>query len=229
MTNPYDTLGVPKDASDAEIKSAFRKKAKKTHPDSGVTPDADAFSRASDAHKLLMDPKRREKFDKTGDTSGSSFSDPIFTKAMELIGNYVMQIMDSENALTMNIPAEIDRALRQASANAEAQVAKLEKLKAKYERAVKKLKRKKTDKEDLLLAVFTSSIGQLAHPLMMANENAASVKKAIDLLDSGSYTFEADMAPPAYAQQYSTTSNMADVLRQMMDDGIMDAARGRRR
>jgi curved DNA-binding protein CbpA len=215
--NPYDTLGVPKDAKPEEIKSAFRREAKRHHPDSGDKPDAEAFSRASNAHKLLMDPARREKFDRTGETESSSFSDPIFARAMGMIGSYVMQIMESENALTLNIPAEIDKVLREEKKRTAAHVEKLERLKGKYEKAIKKLKRKPDAKgEATLIAVFTSSLSQLLRPIEMAKESYDAANRAIEILDSGSYVFEAD-APPPMQNAYGTTT-LADMMRVMEND-----------
>ncbi len=60
----YETLGVTKDAEPADIKSAFRKKAKAAHPDTGG--DAEAFALICRAKDVLSDSKRREKYDRTG-------------------------------------------------------------------------------------------------------------------------------------------------------------------
>jgi len=62
--NPYDTLDVSTDASDEEIKRAYRSKAKESHPDKGG--NADDFSELNLAHAILADPGRRAKYDKTG-------------------------------------------------------------------------------------------------------------------------------------------------------------------
>ena len=64
MPSPYETLGVPKDATIAQIKNAFRKRAKVSHPDAGGS--AQDFDKLCRANAVLIDPKRREKFDKTG-------------------------------------------------------------------------------------------------------------------------------------------------------------------
>ncbi len=64
--DPYQTLGVPKTASADDIRSAFRKLAKKNHPD--VNPGNAAaearFKAASSANDILSDPETRAKFDR---------------------------------------------------------------------------------------------------------------------------------------------------------------------
>lgn len=59
--NFYETLGVSRDASDAEIKKAFRKLAQKHHPDAGGN-EAE-FKKISEAYETLSDPKKRKEYD----------------------------------------------------------------------------------------------------------------------------------------------------------------------
>jgi DnaJ-class molecular chaperone len=70
MRDPYEILGVDRRATDAEIKKAYRRLARKHHPD--VNPgDASAqkrFQEIAAAYELLKDPKRRQHYDATGDT-----------------------------------------------------------------------------------------------------------------------------------------------------------------
>ena len=64
----YATLGVPKSASEKEIKQAFRKLARKHHPD--VNPgdkSAEAkFKEINEANEVLSDPDKRRKYDELG-------------------------------------------------------------------------------------------------------------------------------------------------------------------
>ena len=63
----YEVLGVSKTATDAEIKSAFRKLAKKYHPDVNKTPEAEAkFKEIGEAYSVLSDEQKRKQYDQFG-------------------------------------------------------------------------------------------------------------------------------------------------------------------
>ena len=60
----YDILGVPKNASQDEIKKAFYKLAHKYHPDKGG--DAEKFKEINQAYQILSDPEKRAQYDRFG-------------------------------------------------------------------------------------------------------------------------------------------------------------------
>ena len=63
----YEVLGVNKNATETEIKSAFRKLAKKYHPDVSKEPDAEEkFKEAQEAYAVLSDESRRKQYDQFG-------------------------------------------------------------------------------------------------------------------------------------------------------------------
>ncbi|HEY7842437.1 MAG TPA: J domain-containing protein [Bradyrhizobium sp.] len=66
MRDPYEVLGVPRGASAAAIKSAFRKLAKKHHPDSNKNDPkaAERFSELNTANEILGDEDKRKQFDR---------------------------------------------------------------------------------------------------------------------------------------------------------------------
>jgi molecular chaperone DnaJ len=66
--DPYEVLGVARDADEAEIKKAFRRLARELHPDVNKhDPDAEEkFKEAAEAYEILNDPERRATYDRYG-------------------------------------------------------------------------------------------------------------------------------------------------------------------
>lgn len=73
--NYYDTLGVSKTASAEEIKSAYRKLAKKYHPDLNPNDEvaASKFKEINEAYEVLGDEQKRKNYDQFGSADGNPF------------------------------------------------------------------------------------------------------------------------------------------------------------
>src|SRR5436853_5377010 len=76
----YESLGVPRNASDADIKKSFRKLAREFHPD--VAKDKkkaeEKFKEINEAYEVLSDPEKRKRYDELGANwkSGAEFRAP---------------------------------------------------------------------------------------------------------------------------------------------------------
>lgn len=71
--NPYKILGIPKTATDDQVKAAFRKITMEHHPDRSKTKESERiWMQANDAYELLKDPRKRQIYDQTG-----SVGDPM--------------------------------------------------------------------------------------------------------------------------------------------------------
>lgn len=90
----YEVLGVSRNASDSDIKSAYRKMAVKYHPDknSGNKEAEEKFKQAAEAYSVLSDPNKRARFDQFGHQSvsgGFSGFDPdIFGDFSDILGDF---------------------------------------------------------------------------------------------------------------------------------------------
>ena len=67
MNDYYDLLGVPRTASEGDVKKAYRKLAMQYHPDRNPAPDAEArFKEITEAYEVLRDPEKRSRYDRYG-------------------------------------------------------------------------------------------------------------------------------------------------------------------
>lgn len=90
--NHYEVLGVPRNASQAEVKKAFRERAWRAHPDRGGSPET--MTALNKAYDVLMDPELREQYDRTGDDRVLATLDYM---ARDAVMNAVMQLIDTEH------------------------------------------------------------------------------------------------------------------------------------
>jgi curved DNA-binding protein CbpA len=117
MPDLYDDLGVPKDASTAEIKRAYRKKAKKLHPDAGG--NAEAFSKVSRAYVVLVSPAKRAHYDQTGEEREQT-EDDVQRGLRMLIGQLVTEFIQNGDLvhadLISNMRGRVAKAKRELEA-----------------------------------------------------------------------------------------------------------------
>lgn len=89
--DPYAELEVDRDATAAEVKRAYLRRAMETHPDVGGTDDA--FIATKRALAILSDPKKRRQYDATGDVEEEQ-PDNTRSAALQIIELFMSGVMD---------------------------------------------------------------------------------------------------------------------------------------
>ena len=75
----YEILGINRDASEDEIKKAFRQQARKYHPDNKETGNEELFKEINQAYEILSNPEKRAIYDQYGESGlRSSFGESVF-------------------------------------------------------------------------------------------------------------------------------------------------------
>ena len=119
----YKVLGVPRNASQEEIKKVYKQKAKQLHPDVNPSPQAgDQFSELKQAFDVLSDPQKRSMYDMTGNsqTAGGMGGMPGFDPSKGFGGGNPFQNMSgSGGGMNMGDFEEIFRKMTEAGGSKE--------------------------------------------------------------------------------------------------------------
>lgn len=104
--NPYEELNIPCDATEDEIKQAFRDASKLHHPDLGG--NKDKFQKLNSAYLILKDPVKRKHFDEFGQEPPKG--DPIVERTIAAFNHMVQNLIDTygEQIVYKNIIKEIN-------------------------------------------------------------------------------------------------------------------------
>jgi hypothetical protein len=173
--NPYEALSIPPDASEEEIRRAYRKRAAQFHTDNQSTGDAEKFKEVCDAEQLLMDPQRRQIYDTTGVILGD---DPLGDRAIMMvtqIGNEVA----AQNP-DCNIVEGIREALKTARMNAGHVVWDMKKAR---ENITNRWKR-----DDILKRVLLQN---LSGTIITVQNELAVIDRALEMLAKSEYAMPA--------------------------------------
>src|ERR671939_54980 len=87
----YEVLGVARNASEDELKRAFRKLARQYHPDVNKSPDAEVrFKEIGEAYEVLSDPQKRRIYDQFGHAGLDRQGDSGFQGGFEGFGSFAV-------------------------------------------------------------------------------------------------------------------------------------------
>jgi signal recognition particle GTPase len=165
MNEPYETLGVNKNATAEEIKQAYRDKSKEQHPDKGG--DEEKFKETSQAYAIIGDPKKREQYDRTGSTETD---DPLANIHAEVSKMFFQVIEHNKKGIKyLDIIKEMLDIIT--NANSRARQALIEKdVDIAYTTVLLERITSKNDSENFFEGIIKGRIKQFEHDKLMVEQ-----------------------------------------------------------
>lgn len=189
--DPYIVLCVTTDASDADIKAAYRLWAQRTHPDRPGG-DCDAFDRVQKAYDILSDPERRKRFDETGDIDEPT---PLSSKAEQKLASVFNSLLEQDVEYG-DLIAQCRSSIKDTQSKMTRQ---LEEFSTEYVKLASRLGRVEAKDFNLYESLIQQKIDTLQHQEKAVREEIDSLDAVLELLKD--YT---DTAPKEREPAYMT-------------------------
>lgn len=218
MSDLYDALGVAKDADEAAIRGAYRRAAKKAHPDAGGSPERWALVKL--AHDTLTDDASRDRYDRTGETGGrtpdqdEANSRQMAFAALEAVLNEIERRRLSYSDI--DVIADAVRTLRNNQERLYGEITAFEAAVAKAQKAAKRLKAKK-GKQNLLADMMQAKVEALQRSLAAKKRERPPLVRAIEILAEHTW----DKTPEPRPAEYNSAKDPY-LLQRAMKPGPMD-------
>lgn len=194
-TELYDLLGLTPEATDPDIRKAYKKKAKQLHPDANGGVESEEFVKMKKAYDILINPETRKMYDETGIIDGEHESKLMnaalgglqhcFNILVEEVGPDEMIYVDVIGSMKLNIKTNLDVHKKNQAGAAKA-IAKIEKAK---ETTLKRLKIKKDAPN-----IFIMALDKAAQPhrdVMFKSDQAVLLcETMLKMLENYEYTFD---------------------------------------
>ena len=190
MPNPYDSLGVPKDAPPEAIRAAYRKKARQHHPDKGG--NVAEFQSIQVAYDVLSDPERKARYDQTGETGTGP---TLESQALSTLSTMMTALMDFPQTNVATLPL-VDQLRRMLTADIQKQDMEKAKVMASIDRRKEAIKRlSKGPLADLL----HGEINQREQMAAKMDEANAIRREAMRMLEDQTYSADVQVSTGYFA------------------------------
>lgn len=180
----YDTLGVPSDATQDDIKRAYRRAARAAHPDMGG--DASKMQAINEANDVLSDLERRAHYDEHGSDKPEQ-PDPVRQLLLEVLAKFV----EADDGF-----GQARRALQNGINSAKASRAEAQGRARRLAERVERM-RFKGSGENFALAMLNSKIEELERTMKRADDLVDNATEAMKMLDDYEDGIEIPPAPLA--------------------------------
>jgi curved DNA-binding protein CbpA len=185
----YENLNLKPDATDAEIKRAYRNKARQHHPDKGG--DETEFAKVSAAYEVLKDPERRLLYDATGQDRRP----PIEIEVQNILMGGFNAALGQEQDIAI-----VEFVRKNVIESGKQIPAETTRLKTRKKKLAAKRKKVKSSGNNLVHMVIDAELKQIDINLEHLKHQAEVVKACLAALDK----YEEDWEAPEPVMQYVT-------------------------
>ena len=191
--DPYEILGVSKNATPDEINAAYKKKAKSSHPDQGGS--AEKFTRIKQASMVLLDPKKRKRFDEDGFAEDDK-PDNLTSTAMQRVVNFFINTINASmdgrgvDLNQLDLVAGANLFFDQEISSIKNNIANVKKQITQFEKAAKRIKSKR--KNDMIKVMLNHHCQGLRKVVDANEQEVAVLSLAKDVLKDYSFEQEQD-------------------------------------
>lgn len=176
--DPYGELGVPPTASTADIKRAYKKRAKEAHPDAGGSPEE--FDKVSTAYRLLTDDRLRERYDKTGSTEAEA--DNLLANAINGLGFRFAAVLGHPDCERVDIVKMVRQSVENDIKQHKADNNKHRDNIQKIEKVGKRLIKKKSKMHDFVQETYNDMIRDAKKKILHNEDQILAFEKCLELL-----------------------------------------------
>jgi len=215
----YELLEVKMNASAEELKKAFRKMSKKTHPDKGGTNEE--FQETKQAYEVLADPKRRRRYDETGEVDEEQ-QDINRTIHSEIAQVFFATIANAKDKIEhIDIIKEMVKVFSSGIQSAEGIQSELKGKINEYEVLRKRITNKESD-ENIFDQFINSEIGKINESIDNNNQTVERLNKAKTMLEvyECEYELEEEHDGPMWttAGQYDKYRRRNKICEEFLND-----------
>lgn len=209
--NPYDALNIKKNATDDDIKNAYRQKAKEHHPDAGGDPEK--FHEITIAYGLLSDDKQKRFYDRNGFARNDN-NNEIEHRAQEIINNIFhqgLEKLDADTIIYVDIVAGITDILNRNLETIREHKNELKKQHKKLKQFIKifnkRLKhKKKTTQQNFFLIILNHKLESASNELQKNDMQERILLHAIKIMKDFSFDHDKPTTVTAYRDSSTTHS-----------------------
>jgi curved DNA-binding protein CbpA len=195
MIDLYQLLGLKRAATREDVRKAYRRKAKVSHPDSGGS--VEAFNALTRAHEVLSDDRRRARYDETGEIE-TARPDNFDGSAIEIIAQKLGLVIHAEQDLTMlDVGAVIEQSIREDIVMRKQTIAGQKQAIERAARLRARVKRKKGGEDNALARVLDWHERATQDQVRKNEATVLSMERALESLENYSFVDEAPVRAAA--------------------------------